>query len=114
MSGPIVELARAKINLALHITGRRADGYHLLDSLVTFADVADVVTVEPSHRDTLATPTVTADHELTTGKKTIRRADDAIERTLSGAVSIVKEVLRLCVIDRDDREFQDAICFHRA
>jgi 4-diphosphocytidyl-2-C-methyl-D-erythritol kinase len=38
-----VESARAKINLALHVTGRRADGYHLLDSLVVFADVADTL-----------------------------------------------------------------------
>ena len=37
------ELAPAKINLTLHVTGRRADGYHLLDSLVVFADVHDSV-----------------------------------------------------------------------
>jgi len=37
-------LAAAKINLALHITGQRKDGYHLLDSLVCFADVGDIVT----------------------------------------------------------------------
>ena len=30
--------APAKINLTLHVTGRRDDGYHLLDSLVVFAD----------------------------------------------------------------------------
>jgi len=36
--------APAKVNLTLHITGQRADGYHLLDSLVTFVDVADVLT----------------------------------------------------------------------
>ncbi len=35
--------APAKINLTLHVTGQRADGYHLLDSLVVFADVGDVV-----------------------------------------------------------------------
>ena len=35
--------APAKINLTLHVTGRRADGYHLLDSLVAFADVGDHV-----------------------------------------------------------------------
>lgn len=38
------ELACAKINLALHVTGRRADGYHSLESLVVFADFADAVT----------------------------------------------------------------------
>lgn len=35
------ELAPAKINLALHVTGQRADGYHLLNSIVTFADTGD-------------------------------------------------------------------------
>jgi 4-diphosphocytidyl-2-C-methyl-D-erythritol kinase len=39
------EFAPAKINLALHVTGQRADGYHLLDSLVVFAGVGDRVTV---------------------------------------------------------------------
>lgn len=38
-------LAQAKINLTLHVTGQRQDGYHLLDSLVMFADVGDVVRV---------------------------------------------------------------------
>ena len=37
-------LARAKVNLSLHVTGQRADGYHLLDSLVVFADLGDVIT----------------------------------------------------------------------
>ena len=40
--------AFAKINLALHITGRRHDGYHELDSIVAFADVADVLTISPA------------------------------------------------------------------
>jgi 4-diphosphocytidyl-2-C-methyl-D-erythritol kinase len=39
------EFAPAKINLALHVTGQRSDGYHLLDSLVVFAGVGDSVTV---------------------------------------------------------------------
>lgn len=40
----VSEDAPAKINLCLHVTGRRADGYHLLDSLVVFAGVGDKVT----------------------------------------------------------------------
>lgn len=38
--------ARAKINLYLHVTGRRDDGYHLLDSLVCFADLGDELALE--------------------------------------------------------------------
>lgn len=37
--------APAKVNLTLHVTGRRDDGYHLLDSLVAFADVGDRLSV---------------------------------------------------------------------
>ena len=39
--------APAKLNLYLHVLGRRPDGYHELDSLVVFAEVGDVVGVEP-------------------------------------------------------------------
>jgi 4-diphosphocytidyl-2-C-methyl-D-erythritol kinase len=41
------EQARAKVNLTLSVLGRRPDGYHALESLVTFADVHDVVTLRP-------------------------------------------------------------------
>ncbi|WP_265500169.1 4-(cytidine 5'-diphospho)-2-C-methyl-D-erythritol kinase [Paracoccus beibuensis] len=43
----VTEAAPAKLNLALHVTGRRDDGYHLLDSLVCFAAAGDVVRVAP-------------------------------------------------------------------
>ncbi|WIY26262.1 4-(cytidine 5'-diphospho)-2-C-methyl-D-erythritol kinase [Parasedimentitalea psychrophila] len=39
--------APAKINLTLHVTGQRPDGYHLLDSLVVFADVGDRLWLTP-------------------------------------------------------------------
>lgn len=41
-------LAKAKINLFLHVTGKRPDGYHLLDSLVVFAGTGDRLCAEPS------------------------------------------------------------------
>jgi 4-diphosphocytidyl-2-C-methyl-D-erythritol kinase len=40
--------APAKLNLYLHVTGKRADGYHLLDSLVAFTDVYDTLTLAPA------------------------------------------------------------------
>ena len=46
--------APAKINLYLHVVGQRADGYHLLDSLVAFADIGDCVTAAPAARLSLA------------------------------------------------------------
>jgi 4-diphosphocytidyl-2-C-methyl-D-erythritol kinase len=45
---PNTEFAPAKINLFLHVTGKRADGYHLLDSLAVFAEVADRLAFAPS------------------------------------------------------------------
>lgn len=41
------EFAPAKINLFLHVLGRREDGYHHLESLVSFADVGDELSLEP-------------------------------------------------------------------
>jgi 4-diphosphocytidyl-2-C-methyl-D-erythritol kinase len=38
--------APAKVNLFLHVTGRRADGYHTLESLIALIDLADTITLE--------------------------------------------------------------------
>lgn len=46
--GGVTEAAPAKINLYLHVLGRRPDGYHRLDSLVTFADFGDELRAEPA------------------------------------------------------------------
>lgn len=51
MMTPITLNAFAKINLSLSITGRRDDGYHLMDSLVVFATLADVITLAPAAKD---------------------------------------------------------------
>jgi len=44
----IARPAPAKVNLYLHVVGRRPDGYHLLDSLVVFAGVGDRLAVAPA------------------------------------------------------------------
>src|SRR5579884_2266770 len=46
--------APAKVNLYLHVVGRRADGYHLIDSLVAFADIGDRVAAVPAAALSLA------------------------------------------------------------
>ena len=45
--------APAKINLALHVTGQRSDGYHLLDSLVAFVDLGDQIIAAPAVQSSL-------------------------------------------------------------
>ncbi len=53
MTPPLIEKAPAKINLTLRVVGRRADGYHELESLVVFAGVADTLSLEPGAETTL-------------------------------------------------------------
>lgn len=52
---PLTALAPAKINLFLHVVGRRGDGYHLLESLVAFASVGDEISVTPQDGNNSAT-----------------------------------------------------------
>lgn len=66
--------APAKVNLALHVTGRRADRYHLLDSLVVFAGVGDTVTASPSDRLTLTVTGPQARHLPVTDDNLVLRA----------------------------------------
>lgn len=51
--GLFLETAPAKVNLALHVIGRREDGYHDLESLMVFADVADEIEATIAERDSL-------------------------------------------------------------
>ncbi|HUE44972.1 MAG TPA: 4-(cytidine 5'-diphospho)-2-C-methyl-D-erythritol kinase [Aestuariivirgaceae bacterium] len=53
-AGASSEFAPAKVNLALHVTGRRSDGYHLLDSVVVFLALGDRLHVAPAEHVTLA------------------------------------------------------------
>ncbi len=57
---PLTERAPAKVNLSLHIVGRRADGYHELQSLVAFAGTGDLLSLSPGPALTLMTDGPTA------------------------------------------------------
>ena len=53
MPSDLVESAPAKVNLTLRVLGRRADGYHDIESLVAFADIGDRLTLTPGNALTL-------------------------------------------------------------
>jgi 4-diphosphocytidyl-2-C-methyl-D-erythritol kinase len=57
---PLAESAPAKVNLTLAVLGRRADGYHLLDSLVVFAGAGDRLTFTPGKALSLSVRGTTA------------------------------------------------------
>ena len=54
--------APAKLNLYLHVTGRRVDGYHELDSLIVFTELHDEITVAPQDCLTLQESGPFGDH----------------------------------------------------
>ncbi|WIY53518.1 4-(cytidine 5'-diphospho)-2-C-methyl-D-erythritol kinase [Devosia sp. YIM 151766] len=53
MGQKLIQPAPAKINLALHVTRRRDDGYHELESLIVFADLSDELEAHAADRDSL-------------------------------------------------------------
>lgn len=61
MTSILVERAPAKINLTLHVLGRRADGFHTLDSLVVFSGWGDVLRLVPGPVLSLAVDGPTAE-----------------------------------------------------
>src|SRR5262252_3311492 len=80
MSARFFELAPAKVNLTLRILGRRADGYHDLESLVVFARLADQVTL------TLDTP-LALDVDGPTAAAAGDVADNLVLRAANGLVA---------------------------
>ena len=66
--------AAAKVNLTLHVTGRREDGYHLLDSLVVCAGVGDRLRLTPAPHMTLTVGGPFAAGVPTDGSNLILRA----------------------------------------
>ena len=63
--------------------------------------------------ETAAAPAVAGDHELAPGEQLVRRANDAVDRRLAGSIAVVEEVLRLRLVDRDDREAERAVALER-
>lgn len=88
MPDAIAEHAPAKVNLALHVTGRRDDGYHLLDSLVVFAQAGDRITVRAASTDSFAISGPLANGLTADGDNLVLRARDLL-RDMAGKTCAV-------------------------
>ena len=78
MTAETTAFAPAKINLTLHVTGVRDDGYHLLDSLVAFAATGDRVTVREAEETRLTVTGPRAGGVPTDGSNLVLRAADLL------------------------------------
>lgn len=82
--------APAKINLTLHVTGQRGDGYHLLDSLVVFADVGDHLELTPARETSLFVTGPFAQGVPTDGRNSVLRAAELVGA--SHAITLTKNL----------------------
>lgn len=83
MTSPLTESAPAKINLTLRVIGRRADGYHELESLVAFAGLADRLTLQRGLETGLD---VTGPFALASGEP----ADNLVQKAAAALAASVK------------------------
>ncbi|MDP9732368.1 UNVERIFIED_ORG: 4-diphosphocytidyl-2-C-methyl-D-erythritol kinase [Rhizobium sp. SORGH_AS260] len=80
-----VEAAPAKVNLALHVTGQRADGYHLLESLVVFTEAGDTIHIQDADVDSFSISGPFGDllHAGDGGNNLVTRARDLLRNALA-------------------------------
>jgi 4-diphosphocytidyl-2-C-methyl-D-erythritol kinase len=90
------EKAPAKVNLTLRVIGRRADGYHEIESLVAFADVGDALTFSPGGALALrvAGPTAAAAGQIADNLvlKAARALAERVERLKLGGFALSKRL----------------------
>ncbi|MBO6718957.1 MAG: 4-(cytidine 5'-diphospho)-2-C-methyl-D-erythritol kinase [Rhizobiaceae bacterium] len=98
MPDSVTRLAPAKLNLALHVTAKRTDGYHDIDSLVAFADFGDRVTVSPAEADAFIVtghyaPMVPIDEgNLVLAARDLLRAQAGAERASPACITLEKNL----------------------
>ena len=83
-------LSRVKVNLYLHIIGKRTDGYHNLDSLVAFPEIGDEILVSPSNDINLKI-TGKSKKELNKKENLILKATKLLKNKKMGADILLKK-----------------------
>jgi len=90
------DFAPAKVNLTLHVLGRRTDGYHEIESLVAFADVGDRLTFIPGDRLALDVSGPGAEASGAIGDnlvlKAARELATRVDRVLAGRFFLDKQL----------------------
>jgi 4-diphosphocytidyl-2-C-methyl-D-erythritol kinase len=84
MPGPLKARAPAKVNLTLHVLGRRPDGYHDLESLVAFAGTGDSLSLDPGSRLALTVSGPTAAASGSADDNLVLRAARALAERVPG------------------------------
>lgn len=87
-----IEAAPAKINLALHVTGQRADGYHLLETLVTFTEAGDVIRIRDAAADNFSISGPFGDLLNDGGDNLVTRARDTLRDALTSTGQAARPV----------------------
>ena len=83
-------LAPAKVNLALHVTGQRGDGYHFLDTLVGFGPAFDRLTIQISESLVLAVEGPEASGVPTDASNLILKAARVLDANRGGSFKLQK------------------------
>jgi hypothetical protein len=89
--------------------------HHRFDCLdrIDFRDDHVCAHATRTERNAFSAPAVTNHDEVASGEQDVGRADDTVKRRLSGAVTVIEEVLGLRVVDGDGREGQHTRFLHR-
>lgn len=82
-------VAPAKINLMLHILGRREDGYHLLQSAMAFADIGDRIALEPGKGFALIVEGVFKNHAPADETNLVARAVRVMEKQAGRSADVI-------------------------
>ncbi|MGE0723348.1 MAG: 4-(cytidine 5'-diphospho)-2-C-methyl-D-erythritol kinase [Alphaproteobacteria bacterium] len=91
------EAAPAKVNLYLHVVGRRADGYHLVDSLVAFAAIGDSIEAKPAPGLSLAIDGPFAGDAPADGTNLVLAAAERLRAAAGGGGAAIRLTKRLPV-----------------
>lgn len=96
-SGVVAVEAPAKVNLYLHVTGRRSNGYHELDTLMVFTELGDRLTMAPSDTLSLAVEgpfaaSLPSDSESNLVMKAARALADAAGVVPTGQMTLTKNL----------------------